>query len=85
MTTLESLTTAQISALLSEAAQAGDDGMVSDCKLALSGHAMTVRAAARQRIVDAINYAEAQDDEPSAADRDAANTFARLTVELLDD
>jgi hypothetical protein len=46
---------------MNQAASAGDTDMVDDCQTALSGSAMTARrASAYQRIVDAINYAEAQ-------------------------
>jgi hypothetical protein len=61
MTTLETLSTIQIETIMSEAASAGDNDMVDDCRIALSGSAMTARrTSAYQRIVDAINYVEAQ-------------------------
>lgn len=60
-TTTETLTDEQITALCNEAINHGDVTMAEDCELALDKSAnATERAAARSRIVEAINYAEAQ-------------------------
>lgn len=60
-TTIETLTDRQITALCNEAINAGDVEMAETCDLALDMSAdATERDAARRSVVEAINYAEAQ-------------------------
>jgi hypothetical protein len=57
MTTIQTLTTAQIVALSTEAARAGDTTTVRDCRRALDGS-----LAARRRVLAIIRAAEAMED-----------------------
>ncbi|RPJ39928.1 MAG: hypothetical protein EHM35_01000 [Planctomycetaceae bacterium] len=60
-TTIETLTTDQIRALLPEAAPAGDSATVDDCETALSR--LSGRDGARARIVAVIQNSEAQSSD----------------------
>ncbi len=61
MTTIETLSTAQVESLLREANDAGDEETADECQTWLSAPVHSSRfAAAADKIVSAINYAEAQ-------------------------